>query len=364
VIELRPPDSLRISNVVLISPDGIRTSLTVGADGVSGAARLFSTPDDLEAAVPPGMWSARYEATLNQGDSFVGFFRFTLESALVPVPRITNAATADAIDPALPFRVAWSPWTNAVPGDRIQLQVVDTSDRTVFSAATDCAADAVIQLGEGSVEIPAGRLAAGSTYTTYLSFARSTLLSTNRAAAQIERGWDVRTTALTLRTTGQNTQPASLAEVRISSGNLIFVMSGTPGAAYQVEWSTNLVTWTLDRRLVMPASRRAIVIVPVVQDGAPRFYRAHSISGLSPRLTIERTPTGQLLLSILGGDPNGRYQLQYTDRTWGGWTNAGLTVPTDIAGNRLVILPQNFPFRPPGAGGPVREWFLRALRQP
>src|SRR5690606_26043023 len=114
-----------------------------------------------------------------------------------------------------------------------------------------------------------------------------------------------RTTRFTIRTTGPvNTDTATLENFRLTATNLFFTAIGTPGAPYQVQSSADLGTWTDERRIIMPASGRAIVQLPRPPDGSVRFYRAIAVGTNAPRLSLGRStnPAGYVL-SVLDADP-------------------------------------------------------------
>jgi hypothetical protein len=367
LIEISPPLGIALSNVEVAGPNGLEATLRRLSDGTSRWTNGYPSEVALNSAVPAGPWVLRFDAT-PPGDSapFFGFMRFTPRSNLPPIPAITNHAAAQAINPDQAFTLHWNEWMGITTNDRISLEIRGPQDQRVFSAATDCVAPVAVAPGATSVEIPAGTLRSGTIFTGYLSFGASLLELQDDAALQVVRGIQARTTRFLIRSTGPvSTDTATLENFRVSGTNLLFVVLGTGGAPYQVQSSADLTTWTDERRIVMPASGRAIVQLPVPPDGAIRFFRAIGASGRPPRLVFARNPNGTgYILNILEADPGRLYRLQLNDGTWGEWYNwLGLTAgPT---GNISLFLPPVLPIpprplQPPRPPAP-REIFIRAV---
>lgn len=363
VLELTAPPSLLISNAIVSGPGGIRQPLVTQSGAFSSFGTNFASESALNTAVPAGAWSVSLQLSLTNGDSFVGFFPYPLASNPPPVPRLSNLEAAQNLAPNAPFNLSWTPWIGSTTNDRISLQVVDASGRSVFSAATDCAGNVTLPTGATSVEIPAGTLRAGTNYTGYLTFGGN-LLSTQDPSIQLtERGFHHRTTLFPIRTTGGSGSgdPGTFGNPRVSGTNLIFSLTGTPGATYLVQSSVNFTQWTDETSVTLPPTGQADVTLPLPADGNPRFYRAITIGGGEPpeadpaRLSITASGARQITLTVQG-TPGATYAVESSTNylAWlkvgevaipAGGTNATIQIPVPEGVDFLV-------YRAVAASGP------------
>jgi hypothetical protein len=352
----RSPEAYSLSNVVVTAPTTNVWRLIPTASGGFGTAQQFSSEQELAEAMPAGTWTARYQVTVSDAPPFQGFFFFHVSSNPPPVPQLTNLAAALSVDPAVPFRLEWEPWTTAQTNDRVALHMVDEDGSTVFSAATDCTGELPLPLRAASAEIPAGRLQPGTTYTGFLAFAGSIVAAQDDRSLQVLRGIDARITRFTLRTAG--TAPldtADLLDLRISGTNLLMQVRGTPRTSYRVQSTTNFVDWITVRFVNLPISGLLSISIPLPGDGIPRFYRAVDASVVEPGeaavFTFNRFD--QFMLIQLMGTPGASYRVESS-------TNLSHWLP---------IRPQPFVIPPRGQSVPItvlttsglRQQFLRAV---
>ncbi|MBX3747252.1 MAG: hypothetical protein KF833_18240 [Verrucomicrobiae bacterium] len=442
-LELLSPSAFAVSNVVVSGPGGFQAPLTARPGGMSEWNATYESEPAVEEALRAGSWITRFQVIFPGADPFIGFFPFLIASNTPPVPQVANLAAAQAIPAGGAFALNWVPWAGSGAADRVAVALTDGAGNTVWSAATDCGGETPIVPGATSVEIPAGRLAAGTTYTGHLTFGGSVLAAQDESSLLVERGFQTRTTRFTVRTTGSGGgPPASLGGVRVVDGSLVLTLTGGPGTSYLVQSSPDFTAWTDETTVVVPAGGSVEVTLPLAADGGPRFLRAIALGGGDPsggeaaQLVLAATGAGELALTLTGtpgatytiesssnyvawatvrevtvpagqsnvvvavsvvagrplevfravsaagppppppptgeqptlvlardagggfrltatgGDANRTYGIQRTDATFGTWTDVAETLTTDASGTGSVLLP---------AAGELREGFFRTI---
>lgn len=353
LIELTSPAAFAYSNAVVSVPGGGLLSLVDQGGGRSLWTNSYPAETNLNATLPAGAWNTAFDVVLTNGDAFVGFFPFTVASSVPPVAAIADLATAQAIAPGAPFTLTWTPWLGSSTNDRISLAIADAGGRVVVSAATDCGGEFLLPTSATSFEIPAGRLAAGSSYTGHLTFTSPLFHARDDSALLFQRGFQARTTSFPLRTSGSSGgEPATLANLRISGTNLVFAITGTPGGTYLVQSSRDFAAWTEETQVVLPASGTAEVTLPLPTDGTPRFYRAIATGGggtpADPaQLTVALEGPRTLRLT-LQGTSGATYTIQSTTnyQSWipvqevtvpAGATQVTVSVPVPLEATLFVL---------------------------
>lgn len=363
VLELTAPPLLLISNAIVAGPGGLRQPLVTQSGSFSSFSTNFASESALNTTVQAGLWSVSLQLSLTNEAPFVGFFSYLLASNPPPVPQLSNLEAAQNLAANAAFNLTWTPWIGSTTNDRISLHVVDASGRSVFSAATDCSANVTLPTGATSVELPAGTLRAGTNYTGYLTFGGN-LLSTQDYSIQLtERGFQQRTTLFPIRTTaGSGTgDPGTFGDPRISGTNLVFSLTGTPGATYLIQSSTQFTQWTDETSVTLPPTGRADVSLPLPADGNPRFYRAITTGGGPPpaadpaKLTISLTGARQVTL-IVQGTAGATYTVE-SSTNYLAWTKVGeVAIPSGGTNATLQIpVPEGVDFvvyRAIAASGP------------
>ncbi|MCK6500793.1 MAG: hypothetical protein L6Q38_15055, partial [Nitrospira sp.] len=275
-IQLHSPAAYAISNAQVAGPGNFRVGLAATAAGSSQWSTNFENEAVLNATILPGAWTTSFQLTFTNGDAGVGFFPLILVSNAPPVPAMANLAAGQAINPAAVFNLAWTAWAAATTNDRISLHIVDSAGNTVASAASDCSGSMPLQPTASSMDIPAGTLASGRTYTGYLTFGASLFESMDTSSLLVQRVYQSRTTRFSLRTTGSSGggELGTIEQPVVSGTNLVFTLKGTPGATYAIEATADLLTWTKETEVTLPASGTLEVRLPLTAGGAPKFYRA------------------------------------------------------------------------------------------
>lgn len=312
--EFRPPTAYAVLEATVVPLGGTSHELMTQPDGSLLLVDGYPTEAELDTAYPSGEYATVFELKPPDQPAFSGIFPFTLTNGYPSVPQVGNVSGAQAIDPSQPFNVTWNAFTNAIPGDRIGLEIVDSSGRTVVASSTDCATPPLL-LTSTNLTIAAGALSGGSSYSGFLSFGHRAHVFTNVGAVIVENAWVSRTTRFPLRTTGGATPgPATTTNATIVGTNLQFTIIGDPNATYVVQSSPDFVTWTDVQTNTIPASGSIEVSIPIPADAPSLFYRvvgraAPPGPGEPAELGIRSLGTNQLEI-IIQGVPGVVYSLE------------------------------------------------------
>lgn len=273
-IELRAPPRYTILSAVVASGTRFRANLARRDDGLY----TWSNPapeSELLALLPFGLWSTSYRLSIGGGESFTGFFPFTVVSNVPPVPRLLELEAAQSVNHAAPFTLAWQPWSGSGTNDRVVLTVVDAQGNVAVSAASDCSGQTVIQRQSAGIEIPAGRLQPDTEYAGYLTFGATQLSVNDKSPLLMLRAYHSRTTQFPVRTLpAGGSAAATFGRVQLFGSSLVASMRGTPGVTYRIESSQDLAAWVPGQTVVVPSSGLAEVALPQSREGQRLFFRA------------------------------------------------------------------------------------------
>jgi hypothetical protein len=341
LIELQSPAAYAISNALVSGPGNFKASLAPTATGISVWSSNYASEAVLNNTLLAGAWTTSFQLSFTNGDAGVGFFPLVLVSNLPPLPTLANLSPAQSIDPAATFNLAWTPWADATTNDRVSLQIVDSSGNTVVAAASDCTGTIPLAPNTGSVDLPAGALSSGRSYTGYLTFGASLFESTDASSLLVERVFQSRTTQFPLRTTGSSGggELGTLEQPVISGTNLVFTLKGTPGTTYAIESTTDWAGWTKETEVTLPAGGSLEVRLPLATNGGPKFYRARSLGGVvepggAPTLSLATAGPGLLALTLVG-TPGASYTVE-SSATYQDWTAVtNVTLPS--GSSNLVV---------------------------
>lgn len=341
-IEIQPPSAYGVSNAVVSGPGGFKASLASAGAG-SLWSNSYSNEAALDAALAAGPWSTTYQLGFTNGESFSGFFPFTLVSNVPPVPQIANFEAGQVINPAASFTLSWTPWIGAGTNEFVGLSIIDGTGAVAFSAATDCSGAISLPAGASSVAIPAGQLRAGTTYSAFLTFASPLYRTLDDASLFLERALQSRTTRAALKTTGSSGGTApTLSGTKIVGTNLVFSIEGSPGGTFTVQSTTDFATWANEVSGTLSAAGRAEVTLPLATTGAPKFYRVQATGGGSvdpdpAELGLALTGANQLTLTVKG-NAGARYLVQST-ADYVTWTDLQEVSIVSGATSVQVVLP-------------------------
>lgn len=128
----------------------------------------FPALGELDTAYPAGTY--QFELRNAQAQTTNSTPLIVLATGYPPLPRIANFAECQQINPDKPFVVKWDPFTGATTNaEFVSLQIVDDQESPVFQAPAPCR-ELVLNPAADQVEIPAGTLTKGKSYTGLLSF--------------------------------------------------------------------------------------------------------------------------------------------------------------------------------------------------
>lgn len=208
-----------------------------------------ATSGGLDAVYPDGIYQVN--VTTAHDGSKVFNLPVTNIIATLPTPRLSNFATAQAINPSLDFTVAWDAFAGGTVNDFVQFQLQEMGTDMGHSFKTPRVGEPGAFNGTNtSVTIPAYTLKAGRTYSGSLLFGRlSVALDTNTypgavgvAASFKETDFNLRTPdvrAYSLVKRQEFLQTNNLTPVAASASNFVAV------ARVQTLGSNNLTNATI-----------------------------------------------------------------------------------------------------------------------
>lgn len=157
--------------------------------------------------------------------------------------------------------------------------------------------------------------------------------------------------------------PATLRVVLSAPRELDVTVSGTPGATYNVERTTDGLTWTQVGFTVIPADGKPQVVYVSVPEGA-NFIMVRAVSRVAtppvelkaPTLSIAPTvltgPFRSVRLTLTGGTPRKNYSIQQLNlqNPAATWVNISSSISTDVNGRGTQTVPVQgfFPGAPTG----------------
>jgi len=184
-----------------------------------------------EAAYPYGNYTFTIQASTSNQAVTVNF-PSTLTQP--PAPHLTNYAAAQAINPALPFVLAWDPVAGGTTADLIYVEIYGTSFKTP-------------QLGEAgglngtttAVVIPANTLKPNQTYSGGVSFYHYELLT--NGTSHVSLAYRNSTTGFNLQTKGASFDITLTNACSVDGKTFTFDID-CPAGSMVVEWSSDLVS--------------------------------------------------------------------------------------------------------------------------
>jgi hypothetical protein len=152
--------------------------------------------------------------------------------------RVSNFASAQAINPASPFTLQWTNPLDATTNDVIWVWITDNGGNLVFATPYPPTNRSTRLTGTATNTIvPANTFRLGSAYTGVIGFYRST--SVNRTAYPGAVGVTLLGVHTAFTVTVPSSLPALSQPARISPTQFRFLLSGATGTNYTVLASTN-----------------------------------------------------------------------------------------------------------------------------
>ena len=264
-----------VTSASLSLPSGTQKPLT--SFGNYFSIRETATNEaKLDASFPAGSYTLRFTQSGQPERSIA----LAVPAVPTPVPRVTNLADAQTIDPKQDFALRWNLFSAAGSGNYVVLLLADSRGNTVFMAPNPCIPRPLAPTAT-SIVIPANTLAAGATYSGLLQFGKTFYSSTNAVPNMWGAGRVLRTTFFTVQTksdgNGNPPEPARFADYRLSANqHPQLTLTGTPGQTYTVQRATfaSAPQWVVAGTAVMDGNGQAVFEDPLAFTSGKRFYRA------------------------------------------------------------------------------------------
>ncbi len=221
-------------------------------------------PASLDAAFPAGTYSASVTETGGGVRNLSG----ALPASAPPVPRVSNFAAAQSVDPTQPFALQWNAFTGAGASDYLSIEISEVDGDTVYMAPDPCE-NIVLPVSATQVVIPANTLVAGRSYEGRLGFFRLTQ-GTPQGNPPITLNLGLLSSTVFPIRTGGGVAPEAptLSNIRLgAAGALAFDITGTPNSTVVLESSTDLRVWGTLGTVNLPGSGMATHQLGVVPDG-------------------------------------------------------------------------------------------------
>lgn len=240
----------------------------------------FDSEDALNAAYPNGT----YRMTIGLASGGPLEVQLPLSPAAdLPVPRVSNFASLQSFDPAVPLTLQWQALTGAGPRHGISLHIAEKDGMTVFQAPDNCEG-IELPATATSIIIPAGTFQADRTYEVELSFQLLVHEGFHAGAGFTEFTGLDRTTRLYIgapNEAAENTAVISSVRLDPAGGIVVLTIEGTlasPILPTLVEATTDFVDWTpisTFSKAILEASG-GVLEVPDPAPAVPyKFYRLH-----------------------------------------------------------------------------------------
>ncbi|MGA2583702.1 MAG: hypothetical protein ABSG31_10535 [Tepidisphaeraceae bacterium] len=153
-----------VSSATLTKPDStVVDLLEAPTTGVWTGGNIYATQADLDAAFPNGA----YELTINDSSQEIYHLNLSGSDEFVTAPELTNYDALQSADPSQDLTLDWGA-LEGTSSDLIKVSVYGALGAKIFSTPNAGAVGALDGTAT-SVTIPAGTLAAGTTYTCVLS---------------------------------------------------------------------------------------------------------------------------------------------------------------------------------------------------
>jgi len=229
----------------LTLPGGGARVFPSGSTGIElGIPETYPSQAALDAVYANGNYTFTL-ATLNSGFHYPVL---TMPAAGYPAPtRVSNFASAQAINPSGPFTLQWSNPADATTNDVIFVWITDAGGNVVFATPYPPTNYSTCLRGTAtSTIVPANTVQPGGTYTGVIGFYRTTSVNTTAYPGAVG------VTLVGVHTAFSIAAPSALPVLsqptRISATEFGFLLSGAAGTNYTVLASTNaalpLASWS------------------------------------------------------------------------------------------------------------------------
>ncbi|HTH47197.1 MAG TPA: hypothetical protein VMB21_06775, partial [Candidatus Limnocylindria bacterium] len=164
-----------ISGASVQAPAGSVKALTLNGDGDEWRLKKdYTSLGTLNGDFPNGTYTVTVQA-VHDGTRTVPV---ALGGDFPVTPQALNANAAQSVDASVPFTVAWNAFTGGTAADYVRFELDDASDNPIFQSPELGQPGALNGTSGTSITIPAGTLAAGTTYSARVIFARISQVNT------------------------------------------------------------------------------------------------------------------------------------------------------------------------------------------
>ena len=198
-----------------------------------------------QAAIDNSFRNGAYSFQISTVDLDFFFGQLSLAGTYPSVPRVNNFAAAQSINAGGDFTLRWDGFVGGTAGDFILVTVDDDSGSTIFETP-DQGIPGALTGQDTSVVIPAGTLPPGTNYLCYISFNKLVAVDTSSIPGALGVAAYVRETSLPLKTASSgNPLTVNLAGFeRRPDGSILVQASGTAGATFTLEATSDFKVWT------------------------------------------------------------------------------------------------------------------------
>lgn len=231
-----PDGTVDLDSAVLRTPSNLQMDLAPIFYYFQG----FTT----QAALDNQFGNGTYSFQISTVDLDVFFAQLSLSGTFPNPPRVSNFAACQSVNAGADFTLRWDAFTGGTTGDGIWVTIEDDTGSTVFQTGSPGAPGGLTGV-DTSVVIPAQTLAAGTNYDCYLSFNRVTTLDGSSIPGALGIAAYVRETRMPLKTAAGAGVTVNLAGYsRAPDGSFRVDVSGTPGATFTLEATTDFSSWS------------------------------------------------------------------------------------------------------------------------
>jgi len=292
---LRSTSTNNVSTATTTTPAGITKTLVQEPPSTTqqtfSLVESFATEAELDAAYGPGL----YTGTARTAHDGVRSLPVSLPAGAYPAaPAVSNLVQAQQIDPANGFRLVWYPLEGGTTNGYVQVEILDSLNRSVFLTPGFLMAQALNGTAT-SIDIPANTLAVSNTYTvTIIYFPSSPAELPTYPGVKVCAGYgsQTRCTIGTFPATGTaptiSQQPLSRTNSVGTTATFSVTAAGTTPLIYQ---------WRLNSNPLGGATNSTYTIASVQTNHAGNYTVVISnslgaVTSAVARLTVVLPPTG------------------------------------------------------------------------
>ena len=250
-----------IDSAVVMVPSVPPQQIDLLALGLYGV-QYFPTQADLDQSFRNGAYT--FQVTDEDFDFL--YETVTLAGNAYPtIPQLLNYASLQSINTNADLTLQWQPFQGGTTGDVIDVDIEDDTG-TVFTSEVDGTVTSVV--------VPAGTLMGSTTNDVFLTFNKVVDLNSN--SAQGEAAY-ARSTYATIQTSGGGAVTVTIGSYTLApNGPFQVQVSGTPGATFTLEGTTDFGGWTTVDTITPPTGSGTLTDSATASN-PHRFYRVKAM---------------------------------------------------------------------------------------